>query len=80
MSRQKRRKSVGKFIRYHKISKISKAVRKAMKSWNKPNKNGRQYSHRLLQDMIDNYEFLSLSGDTNHPKSDDCFALLESII
>ena len=71
MSRQKLRKSVGKLIRYHKVSKISKAVRKAMKSFYKPNRNGRQYSRRFLQDMIDNYEFLSLSGDVSHPKSDD---------
>lgn len=74
MSRQKRRKPVGKFFRYHKISKMSKAIRRAMKGWYKPTRNGRQYSHRLLQDMIDNCEVPNLSGDIEHPKSDDYFA------
>ena len=79
MSRQKHtkshRKSVGKFIKYH---KMSKAFRKAMKNWSsykrKRNRNGRQYSHRLLQDMIANCEVPNLSGDIEHPKNDDYFA------
>ena len=80
MSRQKHtkshRKSVGKFIRYHRISKMSKAFRKAMKNWSsyKRNRNGRQYSCRLFQDTIANCEFPNLSGDIEHPKSDDYFA------
>lgn len=73
MSRQKHIKSVGKFIRYHKISKMSKAFRKAMKKWSsyKRNRNGRQYSCRLFQDTIANCEFPNLSGDIEHPKSDE---------
>lgn len=80
MSRQKHTKSARNFIRYRKISKISKAIRRAMKSWHKPTRNGRQYSHRLLQDMIANCEVPNLSGDISHPKSDDYFALLEFIV